>query len=119
MLATQQLSAGTTTLCYGSWYRCDVLRHCVPASRKSQGCSFSHTQHCPLQLGALDILQSPISEQADQLSFLAAKWRHMLQKKQPTADIAADFSAGCGDPAPQGFCLDMANLPPLVPPLVS
>ncbi len=63
-----------------------------------------------LQLGALDILQSPISQQADRLHFLTAKWQHMLLKQQPSADLGADFSTGLGDSAPDGFSLDIPHL---------
>lgn len=68
--------------------------------------TYSLTQH-----GALDILQAPISEQADRLHFLTAKWQHMLQRKQPAA---GDFAAGFGDSAPDCFSLDMAHISPLV-----
>jgi SHAQKYF class myb-like DNA-binding protein len=59
-----------------------------------------------VQLGALDILQSPLSQQADRLHFLTAKWQHTLQQKQPSADFGADFSTGLGDSAPDGFSLE-------------
>jgi hypothetical protein len=65
-----------------------------------------------LQAGALDILQSPISEQADRLHFLAAKWQHTLQTVQPAANT--DFSADCGDSVQQSFTLSLAQMPPLV-----
>jgi hypothetical protein len=64
---------------------------------------------CTLQAGALDILQSPISEQADRLRFLAAKWQHTLQHTANT-----DFSADCGDSVHQSFSMSLAHMPTMV-----
>jgi hypothetical protein len=61
------------------------------------------------QAGALDILQSPISEQADRLHFLAAKWQHTLQPTDNT-----NFSADCGDSVQQSFSMSLAHMPPMV-----
>ena len=51
---------------------------------------------CAAQLGALDILQAPISEQSDRLLFHTEKWKHTLPRKSKDAkELSSGQASDC------------------------